>query len=218
MDLRWLLTSMRGSIKGMAFPGLIDEGDVWWERDPFHVLVATVLSQRTRDMNTYRASSDLFHRFYTPEEMANAPLEELEALIRSVGFYRVKAKALKEIARSVHLDGDKVPKDIDAMVKWPMVGRKTANCVMAYAFKEPAICVDTHVHRISNRLGLVKSRTADETELALRKIFPKALWCDINATMVRFGQKVCLPRNPRCATCPVRKVCAYYEKMPADEK
>jgi len=211
MDLRWLLTSMRGSIKGMAFPGLIDEEETWWEKDPFHILVATVLSQRTRDLNTYRASSDLFHRFNTPEEMAAADIGELESLVRPVGFYRAKARAIKEIARLVMENGG-VPKDIDEMTKWPMVGRKTANCVMAYAFKEPAICVDTHVHRISNRLGIVDCATPDETEMALRKVFPRALWCEINGTMVRFGQKICLPRNPKCSQCPVRKECAYPDK------
>lgn len=211
MDLRWLLDSMRGSIRGMAFPGLIDEEDTWWVKDPFHVLVATVLSQRTRDLNTYRASSDLFRRFNTPEEMAEADLEELESLVRPVGFYRAKARAIKEIARLVAERGE-VPKDIDEMTRWPMVGRKTANCVMTYAFKEPAICVDTHVHRISNRLGLVNCTTPDETEMALRKVFPRALWCEINGTMVRFGQKICLPRNPKCSQCPVRNECAYPEK------
>jgi len=211
MDLRWLLNSMRSSIKGMAFPGLIDEEDTWWEKDPFHILVATVLSQRTRDLNTYHASSELFRRFNTPQEMSEASLEELESLVRPVGFYRAKAKAIKEIARLVVENGG-VPRDIDEMTKWPMVGRKTANCVMTYAFKEPAICVDTHVHRISNRLGLVDCATPDETEMALRKVFPKALWCEINGTMVRFGQKICLPRNPRCSQCPVRNECAYPDK------
>ncbi|MBN1109658.1 MAG: endonuclease III, partial [Methanomassiliicoccales archaeon] len=203
MDLRWLLAAMRGAVRGQAFPGLIDEGETWWERDPFHVLVATVLSQRTRDLNTHRASSELFHRFYSPQELADAPLPEIEEIIRPVGFYRAKAQAVKGIAR-LTVERGGVPKDIDEMTKWPMVGRKTANCVMAYAFKEPAICVDTHVHRISNRLGLVHCRTPEQTEQALRKVFPKALWCEINATMVRFGQKVCLPRNPRCRSCPVR--------------
>ncbi len=211
MDLRWLLTSMRGSIKGMAFPGLMDEEETWWEKDPFHILVATVLSQRTRDLNTYHASSDLFHRFNTPEEMAAADIGELESLVRPVGFYRAKAKAIKEIARLVMENGG-VPKDIEEMTKWPMVGRKTANCVMAYAFKEPAICVDTHVHRISNRLGIVECSTPDETEMALRKVFPRTLWCEINGTMVRFGQKICLPRNPKCSLCPVKDECAYPNK------
>jgi len=211
MDLRWLLSSMRSSVKGMAFPGLIDEEDTWWEKDPFHILVATVLSQRTRDLNTYHASSDLFRRFDTPEEMASANIEELESLVRPVGFYRAKAKAIKEIARLVVENGG-VPRDIERMTEWPMVGRKTANCVMTYAFKEPAICVDTHVHRISNRLGLVDCGTPDQTEMALRKLFPKTLWCEINGTMVRFGQKICLPRNPRCSECPVRDACAYPDK------
>jgi len=211
MDLKWLLDSMRGSIKGMAFPGLIDEEDTWWEKDPFHIMVATVLSQRTRDLNTFHASSNLFRRFNTPEDMAAADIDELESLVRPVGFYRAKAKAIKEIARLVVENGG-VPRDIDKMTEWPMVGRKTANCVMTYAFKEPAICVDTHVHRISNRLGLVDCATPDETEMALRKVFPRTLWCEINGTMVRFGQKICLPRNPRCSQCPVRNECAYPDK------
>jgi endonuclease-3 len=217
MDLRWLLTAMRDSVKGQAFPGLIDEGETWWERDPFHVMVATVLSQRTRDLNTYKASSELFHRFYTPADMANAPVEELEDLIRSVGFFRAKAKAIKEIARLVQENGGQVPRDIEAMTRWPMVGRKTANCVMAYAFKEPAICVDVHVHRISNRIGIADCATPDETEMVLRQRFPKGLWCDINATMVRFGQKVCLPRHPRCSGCPVQSVCRFYADLPRKE-
>lgn len=211
MDLSRLLADMRASVKGQAFPGLIDEGETWWERDPFHVLVATVLSQRTRDINTYNAASDLFRRFYSPSDMADASLEELESLIRPVGFYRAKAKAIKEIARLVQENGG-VPKDIEAMTRWPMVGRKTANCVMAYAFHEPAICVDVHVHRISNRLGIVECDTPDETEMALRKRFPRSLWCDINATMVRFGQKVCLPRNPHCSECPLSSECAYFKR------
>jgi len=211
MDLRRLLSSMRSSISGMAFPGLIDEEDTWWEKDPFHILVATVLSQRTRDLNTYHASSELFRRFNTPQEMSEASIEELEALVRPVGFYRAKAKAIKEIARLVVESGG-VPRDIDELTKLPMVGRKTANCVMTYAFREPAICVDTHVHRISNRLGIVDCATPDETEMALRKVFPKALWCEINGTMVRFGQKICLPRNPKCSICPIRNECAYPDK------
>ncbi|HOO04111.1 MAG TPA: endonuclease III [Methanomassiliicoccales archaeon] len=211
MDLRWLLRSMQGAVKGTAFPGLIDEEDPWWEKDPFHVLVATVLSQRTRDLNTSRASSELFRRFNTPEAMAAADLAELEALVRPVGFHRAKAKAIKEIARLVVENGG-VPKDIDRLMEWPMVGRKTANCVLAYAFKEPAICVDTHVHRISNRLGLVTCATPEGTEMALRRLFPRALWCEINGTMVRFGQKVCLPRNPKCGLCPVKDVCAFYKR------
>ncbi|OPX63582.1 MAG: G/T mismatches repair enzyme [Methanomassiliicoccales archaeon PtaB.Bin134] len=211
MDLRWLLTTMRGAVKGQAFPGLIDEEDTWWEKDPFHVLVATVLSQRTRDLNTFRASSELFRRFNSPEDLSQGDLQEIEAIIRPVGFYRAKARAIKEIAALVVENGG-VPRDIEAMTEWPMVGRKTANCVMAYAFREPAICVDTHVHRISNRIGLVECETPDQTEMALRRTFPRNLWCEINATMVRFGQKVCLPRNPRCDGCPVREQCAFFRK------
>jgi endonuclease-3 len=217
--IRTLLQSMKGQVMDKAYPGAMEHIDVVWARDPFHVLISTVLSQRTRDQNTYNASKALFARFDSPAEIASADMDELIELVRPAGFPQVKAKAIKEICRRLHQDfDDRVPSDIEVLLTLPMVGRKTANCVLSYGFGIPAICVDTHVHRISNRMGLVKTKTAEETEIALREIAPKELWCDINAVMIRFGQRICLPRRPRCGKCAVRIECDYFSALPEDDE
>ena len=217
--IRPLLMSMRGQVMDEAYPGAMEHIDVVWARDPFHVLISTVLSQRTRDQNTYNASKALFARFDTPAEIAAADVDELVELVRPAGFPQVKAKAIKEICRRLHQDfDDQVPSDIDVLLTFPMVGRKTANCVLSYGFGIPAICVDTHVHRICNRIGLVTTASPDETEVALREIAPKELWCDINAVMIRFGQRICLPRRPRCHSCSVRAECDYFSALPDDDE
>ena len=209
---------MKGQVQMEAYPGAVEHIDVVWARDPFHVLISTVLSQRTRDQNTYNASKALFDRFDSPSAIASAPLDELIELVKPAGFPQVKAKAIKEICRRLHEDfDDVVPPDIDALLTLPMVGRKTANCVLSYGFGIPAICVDTHVHRISNRLGLVKTETPDETEVALKEIAPKEIWCDINAVMIRFGQKICQPRRPKCEQCSVTKECDFFAALPEDD-
>ncbi len=194
-----------------VYPGRSDGMDTpSWRRDPFHTLIATVLSQRTRDENTRAAADSLFSALPEAADIAAAGLEDIEALIRKAGFPAQKAKAVKEISRRVLEEhGGEVPADIDALLSLPMVGRKTANCVLAYAFGIPAICVDTHVHRISNLMGLVESSNADGTEEALKDVFPPALWRDVNAFMVRHGQVICLPRRPRCSECPVRSLCDH---------
>jgi len=207
-----------GLIKGICpegvFPGNSGDHKVSWRIDPFHVLISTVLSQRTKDRNTFNASSRLFKEFNTPREIAKAPLETLEELIRPSGFPKAKAMAIKEISRRVHEEmGGEVPKTIEELLTLPMVGRKTANCVLSYGFGIDAICVDTHVHRISNRIGLVKTRNPEETEYALKKIVPKHLWIDVNSLLVRFGQTVCQPRNPHCWDCPICSFCDYYSKI-----
>jgi endonuclease-3 len=181
-----------------------------WSREPFHVLITTVLSQRTRDANTHLASERLFNRFSDAESIARAPVEEVEELIRPAGFYRSKARSIVEIARTVHEDlNDRVPSDIEGLMALPMVGRKTANCVLSYGFGMDAICVDTHVHRISNRLGLVRTADAEGTEAALRGAVPRDLWKEINMRMVPFGQDTCLPRRPRCWQCPLEAHCDH---------
>jgi endonuclease-3 len=211
--IRPLLQAMKGQVMDSAYPGAMEHIDVVWARDPFHVLISTVLSQRTRDQNTYQASKALFARFDSPAEIASAELDELVELIRPAGFPLVKAKAIREICRRLHQDfGDQVPSDIDALLSLPMVGRKTANCVLSYGFGIPAICVDTHVHRISNRIGLVRTKTA------LKEIAPKEIWCDINAVMIRFGQRICLPRRPRCDRCSVRNECDFFSALPEDDE
>jgi endonuclease-3 len=211
--------SMKGQVIDEAYPGAMEHIDVVWARDPFHVLISTVLSQRTRDQNTFNASKALFSRFDSPGAIASADLEELIELVRPAGFPQAKAKAIKEICRRLHLEfGDTVPSDIEVLLTLPMVGRKTANCVLSYGFRIPAICVDTHVHRISNRIGLVKTVSPDETEVALKEIAPKELWCEINAIMIRFGQRICLPRRPRCDRCSVKVHCDYFASLPDDDE
>lgn len=217
--IRSLLMSMKGQVIDPAYPGAMEHIDVVWARDPFHVLISTVLSQRTRDQNTYSASKALFTRFGTPVEIASADIDELIELVRPAGFPLAKAKAIKEICRRLHEDfGDKVPSEMEILLTLPMVGRKTANCVLSYGFGIPAICVDTHVHRISNRIGLVVTSSPDETEIALREIAPKELWCDINAIMIRFGQRICLPRRPKCDKCSIKAECDYFSALPDDDE
>jgi len=201
-----------------VYPGRSDGLETpLWRRDPFSILIATVLSQRTRDENTRAAADSLFSELPGALEIAAADLEEIERLIRKAGFPAQKAKAVKEISRRVHEEhGGVLPADIDVLLSMPMVGRKTANCVLAYAFGIPAVCVDTHVHRISNLMGLVATRNADETEEALMGLFPSELWRDVNSLMVRHGQVICLPRRPRCPQCPVIWCCDH--GLAADRK
>src|SRR5271157_5511248 len=147
-----------------AFPGGGDRGHASWTPDPFHVLISTVLSQRTRDKNTHVASSRLFAKYDSPKALAKAPTSRIEGLIRPAGFPKMKAKAIKEISRIVVEEHQGiVPSDIESLTAMPMVGRKTANCVRSYAFHIPSICVDTHVHRISNRIGLVRTKDPNGT-------------------------------------------------------
>ena len=215
-EIRLVLQGIRGDINGEAFPGADDLEMPEWPRDPFHVLIATVLSQRTKDLNTYRASKQLFAAFPDVRAMADADVEAIEALIRPSGFFKVKAKGIKTLCQElIERFGGQVPSDIDDLVSLPMVGRKTANCVLSYGFGMDAVCVDTHVHRISNRLGWASSDEPDETEARLRRIVPKEKWSEVNRLMVRFGQKTCLPRNPRCSVCPVNRYCRYFKEKKA---
>lgn len=208
--VREIIEMVRSIVPEGAFPGKGADGEACWPTDGFHVLVCTVLSQRTRDQNTFNASKRLFSRYNDPASLSKADLDEVMELVRPAGFPKAKAKAVIEIARSIHERfHDEVPRDLEALLTLPMVGRKTANCVLAYAFEIPAICVDTHVHRISNRIGLVRTDSPEETEHALVQVVPKDLWIDVNSLLVRFGQTTCLPRNPRCPVCPVSKHCDY---------
>ncbi|WP_048063270.1 endonuclease III [Methanococcoides burtonii] len=177
-------------------------------RDPYYILISTVLSQRTRDEVTIPTTQKLFSVFDTPPKMANADADEIQELIRNVGFYRVKSHRLIEISRMLldEYDGI-VPDDINELVKLPGVGRKTANCVLTYAFDKDAIAVDTHVHRISNRMGLVKTTTPEETEIELGKVVEKEMWKDINGLMVLFGKSTCRPVSPKCDECIMNDIC-----------
>jgi endonuclease-3 len=181
--------------------------------DPFRVLISTVLSQRTRDENTAVATERLFSKYRTPQEMISAPAGMIEELIRPSGFYKVKAQRIKDISGKLISDfHGRVPRTREELMTLPGVGAKTAGCVQVYAFSDDALPVDTHVHRISNRLGLVRTRTPEETEPLLMKAVPRRHWQEINHLMVRFGQKVCLPRNPRCPECGLRVACAFYRQ------
>ena len=174
--------------------------------DPFRTLIATVLSQRTREEKTAEAAEALFARYPDARSLAGASASEVAGLIRPAGFFRQKAPTLIEISRRL-LDEHRgrVPNDIDKLLALPGVGRKTANCVLVYAFGVPAIPVDTHVHRISNRLGWVRTRTPEKTEEALARFLPKRYWLDINELFVLFGREICRPIGPRCPDCPLVK-------------
>lgn len=194
-----------------ASPGSAPGQEPSWRATPFTMLVATVLSQRNRDESTYAASERLFSRYDDPAKLMAAPEDEIDELIRNVNFHRGKTKAIREIARIVHQElDDRVPDTIEGLMALPMVGRKTANCVLAYAFEKEVICVDTHVHRISNRIGLVRSATPDGTEEQLMAVVPKDRWRSVNEIMVRFGQEVCTPQRPKHCICPVTEFCDLY--------
>ena len=179
---------------------------------PFRILIATILSARTKDENTTKAADKLFKLYGTPQKLAKAKVKDVEKVIKSVGFYHVKSKRIIEVANLILSKyNGKVPADIDKLVDMPGVGRKTANCVLVYAFEKPAIPVDTHVHRISNRLGLVDTKMPEETEMALREKIPKKYWLDINNTFVMYGQNICKPISPMCHVCKIRKTCNYFK-------
>ena len=178
------------------------------KQDPFKILISTILSARTRDSNTEEASKTLFAKYNSPELIANAKVEELEKLVFKSGFYKVKAARIKEVSQIIKdRFASVVPDDFEDLISLPGVGAKTANCVLVYAFKIPAIPVDTHVHRIPNRLGWVKTKKPEETEKELKKIIPKDHWINLNRLFVRFGQEICLPNRPKCDLCPINTHC-----------
>jgi len=179
--------------------------------DPFKILIGTILSARSRDENTTKVVNKLFARFKTPEDLASADIDELKKLIHSIGFYNVKAARIKEVSQVlVSKFGGRVPSDVDQLLELPGVGRKTANCVLVYAFDKPAIPVDVHVHRISNRLGLVKTNIPEQTELELSRLVNRRLWTKVNDTFVMYGQNICLPIKPNCKACDLKRTCRYY--------
>lgn len=177
--------------------------------DPYLVLIGCILSLRTNDKTTYPATLRMLELARTPQEMKGVNVKDLAKAIYPVGFYENKAKQIIELSRQIdeELDG-KCPDEIEDLIKFNGVGRKTANLVLSRGFNKPAICVDVHVHRIFNRLGYVKTKTPEETEFALRKKLPIKYWIDINTLMVTHGQNVCFPRKPNCAQCPIAEYCA----------
>ncbi|HTY54502.1 MAG TPA: endonuclease III [Candidatus Binataceae bacterium] len=177
-------------------------------RDPFLTLVGCILSLRTRDQVTAIAARTLFARASTPAAMLKLSQSELEKCIYPVGFYRTKAKVIRELCRDLidKFDGQ-VPDEIEVLLTLKGVGRKTANLVVTEAFRKPGICVDTHVHRISNRWGLVRTTNPEKTEAALREVLPRRHWLEYNGLLVAFGQTICQPRFPQCSRCPIETMC-----------
>ncbi len=183
---------------------------------PFSILIGTILSARTKDENTAKVVKKLFSRYRTPKALANAKVRNVEKLIKSIGFYHVKAKRIIKVAQIINSQyRGKVPENFEKLIELPGVGRKTANCVLVYAFDTPAIPVDTHVHRISNRLGLVDTKMPEETEMELRKKIPKKYWLQINDTFVMYGQNICKPISPLCNICKIKTKCNYYKSKNA---
>lgn len=177
-------------------------------RDPFKILVATILSARTRDATTAEVCSRLFPRVGSIASLKRISQPDLESLIFPIGFYKTKARHLKALPEALEREFDgRIPDTIEALCRLPGVGRKTANLVVVQAFDKPGLCVDVHVHRISNRFGLIRTRTPLETEMTLRKILPERYWKAWNSHLVAFGQTMCLPVRPLCGACPLRSRC-----------
>jgi endonuclease-3 len=176
---------------------------------PFKVLISCILSLRTQDSTTAQASRRLFALADSPETIMRLSAKKIEQVIFPVGFYRTKAKTILEICRNLNENyRGRVPDEIDELIKFKGVGRKTANLVVTLGYNKPGICVDTHVHRISNRWGYVKTATPEKTEVALRQKLPKQYWIEYNDLLVSFGQQLCRPISPLCSQCPVAKYCS----------
>jgi len=194
---------MQSTLKSLGVPAPMEES-----RDAFPVLISTIISLRTRDAVTRTVSRQVLKRVPDIDAMISIDTAELEQLLRPAGFYRQKASQMKRIAIILKNDfGGRVPDDMGSLLSLPGVGRKTANFVMGMVFGVPSICVDVHVHRISNRLGLVDTRSPEETESALQILFRETEWTGINHIMVRFGQKICRPAKPLCNKCPLHDQC-----------
>jgi len=176
--------------------------------DPFRILISCLISLRTKDEVTAAASTRLFRLATVARSMAELPSSTIARAIYPAGFYRTKATTIREICRTLlERHGGKVPDTMEALLALKGVGRKTANLVLTIGFGKPGICVDTHVHRISNRLGIVETRTPAHTELALRRVLPRRHWIPYNDLLVTFGQNVCKPISPLCSRCPVAALC-----------
>jgi len=175
---------------------------------PFSILIGTILSARTRDENTTKVMKNLLSHYKSPKALSSAKVKEVEKIIKPIGFYHVKAKRIIKVASIINSQyGGNVPDDFEKLIELPGVGRKTANCVLVYAFDKPAI----PVHRISNRLGLVRTKAPEDTEKELMKKIPKKYWLEINDTFVMYGQNICKPISPMCNVCKIKRKCNYYK-------
>ena len=202
-----IINLLREATAGMIQPASLSIVEQYG-RDPYLILVSCILSLRTRDTASLPASLRLFQYVKTPEEMIAIPLARLEKLIYPVGFYRNKSKQLKIMSRElIERFKARVPQTQEELLSLTGVGLKTANLVLGIAFEIPALCVDTHVHKVSNRLGLVNTKTPDQTEAALQKIIPKEYWIEYTKLMVTWGQNICVPISPFCSQCVLAPIC-----------
>ncbi|RKX95144.1 MAG: endonuclease III [Spirochaetes bacterium] len=204
-DIHRVVSILREEVKTLKEPIVTK---IAKKRDPFRVLISTVISLRTKDKTTEEASERLFEAAHTPEDMLTLPIRTIENLIYPAGFYKVKAMNIHNISKMIveKYDGN-VPDTIGELLKLPGVGRKTANLVVTLGYNKQGICVDTHVHRISNRLGYVNTKTPEQTEMALREKLPKEYWIEINDLLVTYGQNICTPVSPYCSRCRLRDIC-----------
>ena len=217
MKMEKILSKMMDTMNSVKTPRITALRDLHnAETGPFSILIGTILSARTKDESTTKVVKVLFSKYKNPKQLANAKLKDVEKIIKPIGFYHVKSKRIIEVAKIIDSKyKGKVPEDLDTLVELPGVGRKTANCVLVYAFEKPAIPVDIHVHRISNRLGLVDTKNPEETEQELMKKVDKKFWIDINDTFVMYGQNICKPISPMCDICKINRSCKFYKSKNA---
>jgi endonuclease III len=202
-DLPHVVRILKREIRKWPVPAIAH-----YSQTPFTVLISCLLSLRTQDKTTVAASDRLFAIASDPKAMLDTPVAVIEKAIYPVSFFRNKAKAIHAICHMMFDEfGGKVPSDMDSLLRLPGVGRKTANIVITLAFRKPGIAVDIHVHRISNRLGYVRTRTPDDTEMALRKKLPRRYWIVLNDLLVAYGQNLCKPVSPYCSTCMISTYC-----------
>ena len=202
-----VMTTLRETAPGWLAPVVTQMASL--SRDPYQVLIACLLSLRTKDETTGPAARRLFALAETPRTMLTLTKAQIEKAIYPVGFYKTKAQTVLDLSRTlVEQYGGRVPDEIDELVTFKGVGRKTANLVVTQGFQKLGICVDTHVHRISNRWGYVETKTPEETEMALRAKLPQQYWIEMNDLLVAMGQTICHPTSPKCSLCPIEKHCA----------
>ncbi|MDD3374264.1 MAG: endonuclease III [Candidatus Omnitrophica bacterium] len=198
---------LRKAVKNLSEPSVTLVGKKW--NDPFLVLVSCILSLRTKDETTLLASQRLFELAMNPKAMLTLSVLQIEKAIYPVGFYKTKARNIKGMCKDIlEKFGGRVPDEIEDLLTLKGVGRKTANLVLTEGYGKLGICVDTHVHRISNRLGYIKTKNPEQTEMALRKKLPKKFWIEYNALLVTWGQNVCRPISPRCTECAISELCS----------
>lgn len=215
LNISKLFALMQNTLRdnNLVRPTALKNLQIQEDGDPFKILIGTILSARTRDEVTTAVIKALFSRFKNPDELSRANLSDIKKLIQKIGFYNVKASRLKEVSQLIIKKyNGKVPSNLNDLLTLPGVGRKTANCVLVYGFKKAAIPVDIHVHRISNRIGIVNTKSPEETENVLQKSIDKKYWIRVNETFVTFGQNICLPIRPKCNVCQLTKICKYYSK------